>query len=222
MRRLAPHHTLALIVLFSVAVVASSSGCAVLYQLAYGDGHKIPAKFPGLKGKRVAVVCTMNPSTYGDGALGSLIADRVGQVLAREVDDIEVVRQDEVADWMDTNDWDDSDFKEIGRGVNAEMVVGVVVNDFSVHEPGSKTLLKGHAGVTITVYDIQHGGKNLFRTTNPSYTFPESHSVPAISNADARDFQRTFLELLAGHIAKNFYDYDFAEDFAPDGAAYAQ
>jgi hypothetical protein len=30
-----------------------------------------------------------------------------------------------------------------------------------------------------------------------------------------------YVQVLAEHIAKNFYDYDMAEDFATDAAAYA-
>ncbi len=218
MRRLPTQQTLALLVILLAPLMACSTGCAVLYQLAYGDGPKIPAKYQGLKGQRVAVVCVMNPSTYGDAATSTIVADRVERILRSKVDDIEVVRQDEVADWMDTNNWDESDFAEIGRGVNADLVVAIDVENFSIFE--SQTLLKGRAEVTTTVYDIKQDNREVFRTTDRNFTFPTSHSVPVISG-DPRGFQRTFIELLAGHIAKNFYDYDMAADFATDGAAYA-
>lgn len=199
-------------------LITCSTGCAVLYQLAYGDGHKIEAKYQGLKGQRVAVVCVMNPSNYGDGATSTMIAEQVARVLRGNVKDIEVVRQDEVADWMDTNDWDATDYVEIGRGVNADMLVAIDIERFSTHE--SKTLLKGRADLTTTVYDISQGGREVFRTRDQNFTFPTSHAVPAITN-DPRDFERTFLQILARHIGKNFYDYNLSEDFAKDGAAYA-
>ncbi len=83
MRRLPSQKTVALLVLLSLPL-ACSTGCAVLYQLAYGGGHKIEAKYQGLKGQRVAVVCVMNPSTYGDGATSTVIADRVERILAQQ------------------------------------------------------------------------------------------------------------------------------------------
>lgn len=216
MRRLASQQTLGLLVL--LLLVAGSSGCAVLYQLAYGDGPKIEAKYQGLKGQRVAVVCAMNPSNYGDGATSTLIAERVARVLRGNVKNIEVVRQDEVSDWMDTNAWDKTDYIEIGRGVDADMVVAIDVERFSIHE--SKTLLKGRADITTTVYDIARDGREVFRTRERDFTFPKSHAIPAIAN-DSGDFEMKFLELLAQRIGKNFYDYHFAEDFAKDAAAYA-
>ncbi len=145
------------------------------------------------------------------------LADDVGRVLAQEVDDIDVVRPQEVSDWMDTNEWDESDFVEMGRGVKADVVLAIDVDAFSVHE--SKTLLKGRSHVTTTVYDVK-GGKELFRTTDYDHSFPTSHAIPAISTK-WRKFQRMYVRVLAEHIAKNFYDYDMAEDFATDAAAYA-
>lgn len=207
-----------LILLAVVSLIVCSSGCAVLYQLAYGEGHKIEAKYSGLKGQRVAVVCAMNPSNYGDGATSTMIAERVSRVLRGNVKDIEMVRQDEVSDWMDTNNWDETDYIEIGRGVDADMLVAIDVERFSIHE--SKTLLKGRADVTTTVYDIDRDGREVFRTRDRNFTFPTGHEIPVIAN-DAMDFEMKFLELLAEHIAKNFYDYNFSEDFARDAAAYA-
>jgi hypothetical protein len=134
------------------------------------------------------------------------------------LDDIEVVRQDEISDWMDTNEWDESDFVEVGRGVKADVVLAIDVDSFSVHD--SKTLLKGRSRLTTTVYDVKQDGKELFRTTDREHTFPTSHEISTLS-ADWRTFQRTYIQVLAEHIAKNFYDYNMAEDFAKDGAAYA-
>jgi hypothetical protein len=209
--------TLGLLLLCCVPVLATSTGCAVLYQLACGD-PKIEAKYAGLKGKRVAVVCVMNPSSYGDGEASTLLAEQVGIILKQNVKSIQVVRQDEISDWMDTNEWDESDFVEIGRGVKADMVLAIDVDAFSIHE--SQTLLKGRSRLTTTVYDMNNKGEAVFRTTDPEHTFPTTHAV-SVLNANWRTFERTYIEVLAKHIAQNFYDYNMAEDFALDGAAYA-
>ena len=203
-----------LAVLFCFPLLACSTGCAVLYQLAYGDGHKIEAKYSGLKGKRVAVVCVMNPSTYGDGEAST----RPGRS-GRDDSPTEGRRHRDRAagrsrDWMDTNEWDESDFVEIGRGVKADMVVAIDIDAFSIHE--SKTLLKGRSRLSTTVYDMAKNGEVVFRTTDDEHTFPTTHAV-SVLNANWRTFERTYIQVLAEHIAKNFYDYNMAEDFAVDG-----
>jgi hypothetical protein len=218
MRRSSTFRTLGILLVLCLPVLACSTGCAVLYQLAYGDGPKIEAKFSGLKGQRVAVVCVMNSSAYGDGEVSATLADRVGRILESKVSKIKIVRQAEISDWMDTNEWNESDFVEIGHGVKADIVLAINVDSFSVHE--SKTLLKGRSHFTTTVYDINNGGKELFRTTDYEHTFPESHAIPTVSS-DWHSFQRTYIQVLAEHIAKNFYDYNMADDFAKDGAAFA-
>ncbi|MHB0955937.1 MAG: hypothetical protein ACYC6N_11285 [Pirellulaceae bacterium] len=218
MRRSSTFHALGFLLILCLPALVCSSGCAVLYQLAYGDGPKIEAKFAGLKGRRVAVVCVMNSSAYGDGEVSAALADRVGRILYSKVEEIEIVRQVEISDWMDTNEWDESDFVEIGRAVKADVVLAIDVDSFSVHE--SQTLLKGRAHLTTTVYDVNDGGKELFRTTDYEHMFPTSHAIPVVSS-DWRVFQRTYIEVLSEHIAKNFYDYNMADDFAKDGAAYA-
>ncbi len=208
----------ALTALLLLPLLVGTPGCAVIYQLMHGDGHKIEAKYPGLKGQHVAVVCMMDPSDWGDLSVSTMLAERVEQILRSEVDDISMVRQDQVADWMDTNSWDETDFIEIGRGVSADMVVGIDIERYSTHE--STTMLKGRADVVVTVYDIAAGGKEVFRTREHNFAFPKEHAV-LVLDKDPRDFERVFIERLAMELAKNFYDYDFAEDFAADGAAYA-
>ena len=217
MRYQLSHLKLWCLLLLCVSLLACSSGCAVLYQLAYGEGHTIEAEFDGLEGQRVAVVCVVNPSTYGDGSTAAQISDNVSQILQQNVPNIDVVNQDEVSDWLDTNDWDESDFEEIGRGVKADMLVAIDIDSFRLHE--STTLYKGRAQVTTTVYDIAKG-KTAFRTTDHEYTFPTTHPVH-VTATDAGAFHRKFIYLLSEHIAKNFYDYNLHEDFARDGAAYA-
>ena len=135
------------------------------------------------------------------------------------VEDIEMVRQDEVADWMDTNDWDETDYVEIGRGVNADMVVAIDMDDFSTHE--SKTLLQGSSGCD---------DDGLRYCTRQQGSVPDTRSQLHISHiACDPDHRQRSTRFRANvhrrccrkHIAKNFYDYNMAEDFARDGAAYA-
>lgn len=218
MRRSNFRPTLWLWLLLCVPVVMYGTGCAVLYQLAYGEGPKIEAKYKGLSGRRVAVVCMMDPTAYGDGATSTMVADEVGRILRSNVKDIDVVRSEDVSDWMDTNNWDESDFVEIGKGVKADMVVAIELASFRLHK--SQTLLQGNADITTTVYDITRNGAEVFRTSNPDYTFPSTHAIPTMSTK-VGSFQRTFIRLMSEKIAKNFYDYDMQSDFAGDAAAYA-
>jgi hypothetical protein len=220
MRRSSTVRVLSVVLLCGIPVLCATSGCALIYQVVNGDGPKVPAKYSDLKDKRVAVVCVMDSASYDDPVVTDAIADNVGRILKKNIDDIDVVTHEEVSDWKDTNDWDETDFDDIGRGVKADVVLAIVLNDFGVNDNGSRELLRGHADVTVSVYDVKDKGKELFKTTDHGHSFPTSHAISAVSTK-WQDFQRTYVRVLSDDIAKYFYDYNMAEDFAKDAAAYA-
>lgn len=201
--------------------LASSGGCVGLTaQMLYWikGGNKIDPEFAGMKGKRVAVVCVSNASAYGPNSFCSLLERRVGQALKEQGDKIEVVPADDIADWIDSNDWNQMDYREIGRGVKADMVLGLDLANLRLHE--GQTLYQGRVTLTATVYDMQDGGKVVFRRTIPDFTFPQNGPRHATEMSEAR-FRSLFVEVLAKHVAKYFCEYQFEEDFAKDAMGLA-
>ena len=95
-----------------------------------------------------------------------------------------MIPPDDVADWIDSNDWNQMDYREIGRGVNADMVLGIDVGDLRLHE--GQTLYQGRVTLTITVYDMQDDGKVAFRRTMPDFTFPQNGPRHATEMTEAR------------------------------------
>lgn len=116
-----------------------TSGCVGLLSTMrwLGGGNPMPAEYSDLKGKRVAVVCVSEDSSYGTGSESLLLAREVSTILKKSVKDIDLVRADEIADWIDREGWDEIDYREIGRGVKAERVVGVGLAGFSIREGAS-------------------------------------------------------------------------------------
>ena len=108
------------------------------------------------------------------------------------------------------------DYREIGRGVNADMVLGIDVGDLRLHE--GQTLYQGRVTLTITVYDMQDDGKVAFRRTMPDFTFPQNGPRHATEMTEAR-FRSLFIEVLAKQVAKYFCPYMFEDDFAKDATA---
>jgi hypothetical protein len=147
--------------LVAAAALLTAPGCGMLPTVAYWiNGNNIEAKFNGLVGKRVAVVCLDANSLKGPGSEADNIAKAVSRSLAYNVKDIKLVRQNEVADWFDNHDQDVADYADIGRGVKADMVVGIDLESFSIHE--GQTLLKGRAALVTRVYDMQRGGEVVY------------------------------------------------------------
>lgn len=198
-----------------LAALSANSGCiGVAAQLLYViKGDKVEAEFEGLEGKRVAVVCLSNTSGFDPGSASSTLAQYVELNLRKNVKKIQMIRQQEIANWVDNNDWDRLDYRDIGRGVRADMVVAIDLDNFRLHEDA--TLFKGRTNWTVTVYDMSKSGEAVFRRSERNFQFPVNGGQH-VSETTEDNFQRKFLLILAEDVAKHFYAYEFKEDFARD------
>jgi hypothetical protein len=175
---------------------------------------KVPAKFAGLEKKRVAVVCLDANSLGGPGGEADAIAKSTSLALGRSVPDIQMVRPAEVADRIDNQSQDVTDYRDIGRGVKADMVVGIDLASFSIHE--GQTLLKGRARVGVKVFDMTKGGEVVYDAPVKEITWPESGARHVTENE--ANFRAIFIHTLAQKVAREFYDYELMEDFGADAS----
>jgi ABC-type uncharacterized transport system auxiliary subunit len=200
---------------FVAIALAALSGCGMLPTVAYWMyGNKTPAQFKGLEHKRVAVVCLDANSLKGPGSEADNIAKAVARMLGYNVPNIQLIRQSEVADWFDNHNQDIADYADIGRGVKADMVLGIDLESFSIHE--GQTLLKGRALVTTRVYDIKKGGEVVYESPQREIAWPENGARHVTENET--NFRVAFIQTLAMKIAHEFYAYDTADDYGLDAA----
>ncbi len=213
MRAILPIRALSLLVL--ALALSASPGCGAMSTVTYWlYGNNAPAKFEGLQGKRVAVVCLDADSLKGPGSEADRVARTVATTLGYHVADIKIVRQSEIADWFDNHDQDITDYKEIGRGVKADMVVGIDLESFSIHE--GQTLLKGRANVSTRVYDMQRGGEVVYESPSHEIAWPENGARHVTENE--ANFRTVFIHTLSQRIARDFFAYDKVDDYGGDAA----
>ena len=196
-------------------LLASFSGCgpvATIAWLIHGP-EMVPAEFEGLKGKRVAVVCLDSNSLGGPGGEADTVAKAVGILLSKNVSDIRTVRPTEVADWLDSHGDDVTDYRDVGRGVKADMVIGIDLLAFNLHE--GKTLLKGRAKVGVKVYDMKKGrGELVYESSPKEIAWPENGARHVTENE--ANFRTIFVGMLAERIARDFYPVEIATNFSND------
>ncbi len=173
-------------------------------------GGLVPAAFAGLRDRKVAVVCVSNSQLFGPTNTSAEVSVRINRLLKNKVKHIQLVSYQEVADWIDRNNWDMVDFRTIGEGVGADMVVAIDIDSLSIHE--GKTMYKGRSDVHIVVYDI-HSGHEVYAKSPPQIVYPVTGGVFDIPE---RRFRKQFLDILADRLARNFYAYDINEDYARD------
>ena len=201
-------------ILFS-AMVISLTGCiGFLSNMMYMfNGLKIDAAYDGLEESRVAIVVVSDASSYGPDTLTALVGRAMGIRLSQNVKGITLVPQNVIENWKDTHGWDEVDFREIGKGVNADRVIALEIAAYSIHE--GSTLYKGRSMVTTTVFDLESEGEVVFSQGPAEYLFPKSHARPVMSTTE-QQFESVYLGKLVDNIARNFYQYDKADAVAED------
>jgi hypothetical protein len=212
--------TLALVVILTGCLLATTTGCGshlgLLNYWINGVGYT-PPRFAGLEGKRVAVVCLDGNSLHGPGSDADDLASAVARMLGYKVPDIEMVRPSEIADWIDSQDQDLSEYREVGRGVKADMVVGIDLLSFSIHE--GQTLLKGRSKVAVKVFDMTKGGEVVYEAPAKEIAWPENGARHVTENED--NFRLSYVAILASKIAREFYSYESIDDVALDAQGLA-
>ena len=207
------HNALILVGLIC-SVLLCSSGCAVVglasVVMYAWKGQMVPARYEGLEGKRVAVVCLSDTNMYA----GEL-AIAIEKLLQRNVPEIDVIPQTDIYAWQDTNDWDgfELDFATLGKGVDADLVVAIEIDSFRLYD--GQTMYKGRAKLSTTVYDVFQGEEPVFSRLPIEHVFPVNAAY-ATTDMNEDKFRRLFLISVAREVAKNFYSYDVQDDFAAD------
>ncbi|MCC9599686.1 hypothetical protein LOC67_03860 [Stieleria sp. JC731] len=204
------------VALLIAATASLQTGCAPLIAniMHVTGADQTPAAFEGLEDSRVAIVTITENSRFGDDISAALLSHSVAKILGAEVDDIALVREDKIADWRDVHGWDEMDFGEIGRGVNADKVLAIEVLELSLQE--GPTLFRGHADIHISVVDTKTG-EELFSSDLEDFTYPNIAGGVSTSETTEARFRKLFVgNILAKRIARLFHPFDARDDFALD------
>jgi hypothetical protein len=200
----------------AAGTLLSAGGCIHML-LATGiyiweGGNMVPADSDALKNQRVVVVCRPPSSQeYRHAGASRSLAQRVSELLVENVKGIDVVNPREVDQWLDESDW--GDFEELADAVRADMVLHVELDEFELYK--GKTLYQGNADVTVTVYNMKDHGSIVWDRHLGEVLYPVNSGIPS-QDKPVQQFEREFVEVVAGAIARNFYKHDPHATFAMD------
>jgi hypothetical protein len=195
-------------------LIASQSGCvnALAGAMYIIKGNDVDPEFPGLKSKRVAIVCRpVVELQYTTGNVHAEIARQLGILLRQHQSKIQIIDAQKVSEWTDEHEW--TEFNEIGEALDADMVVGIDLEHFSIYQ--GQTLYQGKAQVAVQVIDMKDHGKVAFESHMPQLVYPPNTGVPT-SEKPEEEFRRQFIKVLADRIGRYFYPHDATQDFARD------
>lgn len=198
-------------------VLVTAAGCNLVATAMYViSGQNVAADYSGLKGKKVAVVCRPVISLqYKNTTVSRDLAKQIGQLLKEHVVKITVKDQREIDQWTDEHEWEE--YVEIGKAVDADMVLGIDLEEFELYQ--GQTLYQGKANLTFSVYEVSKGKDPVYGEKHlPQTLYPPNTAIPAGDMPEAQ-FRRKFVGVLAEQIARYFYDHDSTVDFASDSTA---
>jgi hypothetical protein len=127
---------------------------------------------------------------------------------------VTVIDQKEVDNWIDTSGGED--FKDLGRAVNADMLVHIELDEFNLYK--GRTLYQGTSAASVSVYDMTSDGEAVWDVTLGEILYPKNSGIPA-ADKPVQQFQREFEEVIAETIAVKFYKHDPHKLFAMDALA---
>jgi hypothetical protein len=210
-------HRAAWLSALALVLPLAAGGCSLITTVAYlvRPENDAPAEFKGLRGKHVAVVCKpIIELEFSDAGSARELAGMVGMQLSRNVRKARVIDQREVARWIDENAW--VDYPTLGKSLDADLVVGIDLEQFRMHE--GSTLYRGRATANVRVYDVAEK-KVLFEKRIDDFTFPGDSAVPSSDRTESQ-FRAMFLQVLAGRIARSFHAYDSRATFAEENLTF--
>lgn len=205
------------IVLVALGLLITAAGCqSGLFTAMYIlKGTDVAPAFDGLKGKKVVIVCRATSELeFANVTVADDLAATLGQQLGQKVKRIEVVAPRKVERWTDENDWED--FTEVGKALNAQIVVGIDLDQFGIYQ--GQTVYQGTAIVGIHVYDMEQQGAQVYSATPPQTRWPPN-SVEPVGNKLPNQFRKEFIGVLSNEIGRHFYPHDPASDFARDAVS---
>lgn len=203
------------LVMSGMTWLAACVGCqSALFTAMYLiKGNDVQPEYTGLKNKQVAVVCRSQPGLhFTDPNLSKDVSHAVSRMLTTKGNKIKIVDQRKIDKRLDET-WDE--FVEIGKAVDADMVVGVDLERLQIHE--GQTLLRGRAEASVKVFDCKTG-EMVYEKSPPPIVYPPNLCIHTSEKSESQ-FRREFIQVLADRISRSFCPYNPHADYAQDAAA---
>jgi hypothetical protein len=204
------------LVLAAILLPFIAGGCSTLLTVAYLVAPEdTPAEFKGLRGKHVVVVCKpIVELEYSDAGTSRELASTVTAQLRENVRKTKLIEQHEVAKWTDENAW--VDYPTVGKALDADLVVGIDLEEFRMHE--GSTLYRGKATAHVRVFDVAEK-KVVFEKRFDDFAFPADSAIPTSDRTEAQ-FRTMFLQILGKRISRCFHAYDSRTNFADESLTF--
>jgi len=205
--------------LLLLTMAATLVGCKpagyLLYLFAPPEQAMKEAEFDGLAGRSVVVVVYTDQKVQYEYPYCRLsLSMAVRAELNKHVKDVTVVDPRRVVKYQDENiRWDSMDKTRLGRLFGADFVLYLVVDRYTMREPGSINLLRGRISAHASVYETSRpeADARVWPGGDFNVIFPRFGPRAGAGRGESRirdDTEKEFAERLV----KRFYKHEIRED----------
>ena len=195
-----------------LTVVMLSGGCVSLAANLIHVMRGSPAEYPGLKDKRVAVVCITDKG-FAQDEVGNILTLNMQNALLQNVKNCKIVHQKELEKWAAATAWQNDDFVALGKGVEADRVVLLEIKNLRLRN--GQTLYRGVSDVSMKVLDTEEKGGVVYSKEMLEFAFPIGDGAPATGMTESK-FRSYYLKIISDKLSGVFYARDATADYALD------
>lgn len=167
----------------------------------------VPAEYPYLAGKRVAVVVWVEAETLFEFPnVQYELSEFVRDAITRNVKGVVFTPSRKVREHqMREVNWDRSHPSELGKVFGVERVLMIEITQYSTREPDSPHLYRGRIHAGLKVYDASASGSPPVYKAQVETAYPPDS--PGQWGANDAAVRRGAMEAFADDVAKRFYDH---------------
>jgi hypothetical protein len=207
---------------------AGSTGCAVghlvggmMQNAEYQKQIEVPAKYPDLEGKSVAVVVDADRSVlYEFPQVIEKITTGVTLRIGRDVPSVRVMRPDQVVNWQwRTPQWNAMSYGGIAQSLGVERVILIDLYEYRLNPPGNQWLWECTCAATVNVIEADGFDPDMFADSFTVATkFPSVDAVDR-SGASAQQIETGLLAEFVKQVAWLFHlhiEPKYPDKFRPE------
>jgi len=199
------------VVILAGGLVGCSEISYLGYLIAPGERtKKVPAEFDGLESRTVAIVVYSDVAVQYDYPYARLgVSMALSSELKKRVKDIKIVPPERVVAHQEQNlNWESMERSRFGRAFDADYLLYVALDEYTMREPGSVNLFRGRIRAHAGLYDTSkpENQARVWSGEEFSVIYPRHAPTGQPGQDDSRiryETEKRFAELLG----KSFYEH---------------
>jgi hypothetical protein len=188
-------------------------GCNLLeypFYVLFGQSHtKVKAEYTGLENQKTAVIIVGQSAIDFEEPYARMdLALATEQTLKEYIKGVELADQEEIQNFQRSRlDWYSMPIADILNQFQVQRLLYVELIQFTIREPDSVNLLRGHIWAQLRVYEQESDTPDIpVLETEAEVVFPEQ-APSSYSEAARFNIRQQSIGLFSQEVARKFYDH---------------